>query len=113
MADPHLLGTDVTVTSILNATEDATGSAVETSIFTRHSYQLICDGLPASGFMRVRVSNEKGTDARFSTVADYTIDNSTNSFGLLYADTWNFVQAQVDLTGVTAGKFTVIENHTY
>ena len=112
MADPHLLGTDLTVTSIDNVATDYTGEAVGTSIFTRHSYQVLTD-LPASGFFRVLVSNEAGDDARFLPVADYTINNTTNSNGLLYADSWNFVQAKVDLTGVSAGRFTVIENHTY
>tara|TARA_R100000808_G_scaffold24873_1_gene58978 strand:- start:21798 stop:22139 length:342 start_codon:yes stop_codon:yes gene_type:complete len=113
MSDPHLLGTDLTVTSIDNVSVNYTGTAVGTSIYTRHSYQVLTDGLPASGHFRVLVSNQEGDSARFLPVANYTIDSTTNSEGLLYADTWNFLQAKVDLTGVSAGRFTVIENHNY
>ena len=113
MADPHLLATDLTVTSIGNVNQNYTGTPVPTSIYTRHSYQVITSQLPASGHFRVLVSNQKGENAIFSTIADYEISSTNNAEGLLYCDTWNFLQARAELTGVAGGRFTVIENHTY
>tara|TARA_B100002019_G_C21256087_1_gene593932 strand:- start:326 stop:715 length:390 start_codon:yes stop_codon:yes gene_type:complete len=111
--------------SIDSATITAEGDVFFSSNYTIHSYQVLLNGSVNGSTdvtFEIQCTNDDGgkegkyvSDAtNWQTIASYTIDNSTNSTGIMYSDVWNFKYSKCKLTITNLGSLnaiSVIEKH--
>jgi len=111
-----------TINGVSTTTE---GRVFFSSHYTIHSYQVILNGsVDGSTNIKFEIycTNDDGgqeddhrEDAtNWQPIGTYTINNSTNSTGIMYSDVWNFkyTKCKVTVTALgTVSSISVIEKH--
>jgi hypothetical protein len=98
--------------SVKGAVAPAHGPVVKSQNYTKHSYQLICSGVGPSTDVAFIIYATNDQSTKWQSIANYTINASRNSNGVLYFDCWNFKYCKASVIGAFGGAtISVIEKH--